>query len=182
MKIQVKYYNDIKKKVEEIEIEGSLVDIYVSFPYDSFEYVVEAKCPFDGSTLVFDLVLENELNKNTQELISEIKELGKKYISDDFDKEIEELIDNLILHYSDCPTETNNAGICIHFYPSEYDIRVTPEILEVEAGIAWVDVNEVVKEILKNKIRFVELEKYVKKLATLKDIEKLKKIMKKLEI
>jgi hypothetical protein len=155
MKAIVSIWDDERKRVRH----DFKLDVELRYKSDlsivNYWFWVEGRCPYDGEKLTFNLVWDGELSKQLENEIDRISQDIETYTN----REIEWFlakISTLIKYYDDIPSETGKAGYCVHFAPTEYyeeeelkemgvDIA---DILTVESGVATVDINDVVKELI----------------------------------
>jgi hypothetical protein len=161
MKGAVDYYDDREGKIKEMKIELELGTWWDEVT--GWLIWAEGKCPFDGTPLSFDVITDEELSSDVRRMIKEIAELKEDYVKEGSGEELQEMINDVLWRYSEFPTETEVAGKCIHFNPRKYlDEEEEEEIGEwelakAEAGVAIVDGDEVVKEILQGELEEIEL-------------------------
>jgi len=167
----VMYYNPTTDKVEEMKIEAELT--WDVDDVGKIYFWAISKCPFDNSPLTFDIVYEGEIDKELLKVIKNAELVEKEFTNL---TTISEYIDTLLNYYDEPPSETGPADNCIHFNPREYledaeDRDDYIDLLEVEEGIIYVDVNDILKalvdyliEDLKNDLRISKREDLLKKL------------------
>jgi len=184
MKGLVSYYDDRDGKVKEMVLELKL-ETWWDDDTGWWLIWVEGKCPFDGTSISFDIVTDKGLSSDMRRMIKEVAELEEKYIEEGEGKKLKEMIDDILWRYSEFPRETEVAGVCIHFNPRKYmdeeeeeEVGVE-ELVKVEDGVASVDEDEIVKEILKSELDIIESD--VGKYGSREDIRKVEEIRKKLK-
>jgi len=183
MKGRISYFDDRDNKIKEMMLDLELATRWARVT--GWWIWAEGKCPFDGTPLSFDIVTDKRLSSDMRRMIKEVAELKEEYIRDGAGKELREMIDEILWRYSEFPTETVVAGECIHFNPTKYmdeeeeeEIGIE-ELLGVETGVASVDEDEIVKEILKSELD--EMESAIREYGSFEDIRKLNEIKRRLK-
>jgi hypothetical protein len=151
VKAWITIWNDEKKEVEH----GVELDVRLEYYYDwthKFWFWLEGKCPYCGEKVGFDLIAEGDVSKSLEEEIEEIAQDEEHYTEGEI-KDFLKKVETIVKYYTDYPSETEPAGKCIHFNPSEYysekefeEMGVDmSDVLVVESGVATVDINDVIR-------------------------------------
>jgi hypothetical protein len=149
MKATVTIWNDEEKTVEDIEIDVEL-QYWSDYGTTNYWFWLEGKCPYDGENLSFAFVWDGVLSKRLEEEIDKISQDFETYTNEEI-KHFLARISTVIKYYDEFPTETERAGNCVHFAPTEYyefEDEDEPYISEVENGVATVDINDVIQELI----------------------------------
>jgi hypothetical protein len=149
-------WNDEKKEVEhDIQLNTDLVMDYDTYWEGNIWFWLEGKCPYCGEEIRLDLIAEGKISKSLDEEIEKIAQDEEHYTKEEI-KDFLNRVETIVRYYTGYPSEAIPAGKCVHFNPSEYYSEEEFEnmgvdildILEVENGVATVDINDVIQVLI----------------------------------